>query len=321
MKTFLLPYKGASEGCKLLAKELGIRRIALENSKFVGDANTMVINWGSSEVSDEVKKCKILNKPEAVKLASNKLHTFNKLDDTGLMPAHTTDVDTAREWIEEMNSIIVERHKLTGNSGEGIRLVEEADDLQECPLYVLYVPKKQEYRVHVLNGAVVDVQRKARRKEVPDDQINWRIRNHDNGFVFARHEELGEVPPQVLDYSVQAVRRLGLDFGAVDVVFNDKQRRAYVLEVNTAPGLSGTTLEGYAGRFKQIIGGDVPQPVEKRFIRAPWEAPQPVNAIEVAYNPFDEVGVVPREPDINLNKILDDMRRQRMELELKYHLP
>ncbi len=253
MAAFLYPYKQASEGGKALAEALDLKRIALTNSKFKGAPEKFVINWGSSTLPEEVQKCKVLNKAEAVALASNKLHTFTRLEGADIMPAFTTDIDRAASWIRSHKSIIVERHVLQGNSGDGIRIVEDWHDLQRCPLYVLYIPKKQEYRVHVLAGEVVDVQRKARRHDVPDDQINWRVRNHDNGFVFARHEELGEVPARVLTNAVRAVQGLRLDFGAVDVVYNEKAGKAYVLEVNTAPGMTGETLEGYARRFSDLI--------------------------------------------------------------------
>jgi D-alanine-D-alanine ligase-like ATP-grasp enzyme len=53
----------------------------------------------------------------------------------------------------------------------------------------------------------------------------------------------------VTSEAIKAVNCLGLYFGAADVIWNDKEQRAYVLEVNTAPGLEGTTLENYANAF------------------------------------------------------------------------
>ena len=42
-----------------------------------------------------------------------------------------------------------------------------------------------------------------------------------------------------------AIKALGLDFGAVDIIYNEAEDQHYVLEVNTAPGLEGTTLQKY----------------------------------------------------------------------------
>jgi len=49
--------------------------------------------------------------------------------------------------------------------------------------------------------------------------------------------------------ALAAVSALGLDFGAVDIIYNEHENQYYVLEVNTAPGLEGTTVEKYAEAF------------------------------------------------------------------------
>ena len=211
-------------------------------------------------------------------------------------PEYTTDFMAACRWLAQ-GSTVVERHVLNGHSGEGIRLVEPGgnEELQRAPLYVKYVPKNQEYRVHVCGGEAVDIQRKARRKDLPDEEINWKIRNHDNGFIFARNED-GQVPPDVIDQAVRAVKALGLAFGAVDVIFNDKAQEAYVLEVNTAPGLSGETLAGYVRRFQDYLDGAVPLPdqaIPKEFIGEDADPVDPWANIMPALAPDWAQGNVP----------------------------
>jgi len=309
----LYPYKPASESSKALADALGIKRISHRNSKFKGAADKIVINWGASELPEEILKCNVLNTSKAVSVAANKLKFFEamkpkvKLDkrdvtlkhiitgqETKLHHSHdyvaglsvgdhchvdsdwvithieqpegplkelprtppfTTSTGQAYSWIED-GCQVVARTILNGNSGAGIVLLSEEhldEPVVQAPLYVKYVPKKQEYRVHVFRGEVVDVQRKARRKDVEDKDVNWKIRNHSNGFIFARGEALGDVPEDVLKQSKLAVAACGLDFGAVDVIFSDKEQAAYVLEINSAPGLSGSTLDGYVQRFRELM--------------------------------------------------------------------
>jgi glutathione synthase/RimK-type ligase-like ATP-grasp enzyme len=248
----IYPYKLDSESAKLLAEALGVKRIKKEGSKFKGSPEKVVINWGNSKVSVEVGKCKVINPPEAVSLAADKLKFFNAMVGKVSIPPFTTSKADALAAVQA-GEVIIARTILNGNSGAGIVVVEKEEDLVDAPLYTKYVPKKQEYRVHVFSGEVVDVQRKARDKGVADELVNWKIRNHQNGFIFARGEDaVGVVPQDVLDQAIAAVKVCGLDFGAVDVIFNDKQRKAYVLEVNTAPGVTGTTLEGYVQRFKEV---------------------------------------------------------------------
>lgn len=254
----LFPYKNGSSGAKDLADALGIRQIKRERSRFRGSQEKLVINWGSSETTEEVSKCQVLNKPEAVALATNKLRFFQHINfinrqgnDYCEIPLFYTSINQAASLIDAGYKVVC-RTVLTGHSGEGIVIASTTGELVTAPLYVQYRPKKREYRVHVFTGEVVDVQRKARDLEVPEERVNWQVRNHDNGFVYVRDENINDIPRQVLGNALAAVRMCGLDFGAVDVIYNEATTQASVLEINTAPGLSGTTLEGYRERFEQF---------------------------------------------------------------------
>lgn len=247
----IFPYKAGSASAKALAEALGVKRIKEKGSKFKGAAHKLIINWGCSKLPEELLKCRILNSPESVSKASCKLASFKAMHEAGVsIPRFTEHREDVLQGMFE-DKTIVARTILRGHSGAGIVVIEPGQEVVAAPLYVEYVPKKEEYRIHIFNGEVVDIQRKARKKDVPDDQVNWKVRNLANGFIFARGEEaLGNVPQDVLDQAVKAVAALGLDFGAADVIYNDKQKKAYVLEVNTAPGLSGSTLDGYVERIK-----------------------------------------------------------------------
>ena len=58
---------------------------------------------------------------------------------------------------------------------------------------------------------------------------------------------------QVKEQAVLSVKAVGLDFAGVDVIWNDKQKKAYVLEVNTAPGIEGQTVVNYAKAMWDMI--------------------------------------------------------------------
>ena len=96
----------------------------------------------------------------------------------------------------------------------------------------------------------MDVQQKRQRRAI--DGINFQIRSHDNGWVFCRRHVAP--PTDVLTQAVSAVSVLGLDFGAVDVGWNERNQEATVYEVNTAPGLEGTTLEVYKDKILEAVG-------------------------------------------------------------------
>lgn len=253
MKAYLYVYKPGSAGAKELSNALGIKRIKHEGSKFRGGAGKVVINWGSSRISDQAAACKVINPPEAVMLSSNKLKSFElfKENEVSIPPFFTTQEEANDFMVNNRGAIIVCRTTLTGHSGAGIVISESVEDLVKAPLYTVYIPKKHEYRYHVFMGKVIDVQRKARNKDIPDDKVDWKVRNHDNGFIFMRE---GVVADEVASSeAIKAVECLGLDFGAVDLIFNEKQGKYYVLEVNSAPGLTGTTLENYTKAFKGVL--------------------------------------------------------------------
>lgn len=103
---------------------------------------------------------------------------------------------------------------------------------------------------------MLDVQRKARDTSVPDDAVNWQVRNHDNGFIFMREGVTPDtVPTAVIQNSLAVVQCTGLDFGAVDVIWNSTHDKAYVLEVNSSPGMSGTTLDNFCAAVQSYAAG------------------------------------------------------------------
>lgn len=174
----------------------------------------------------------------------------------GLTPKWTVYNDDAERWIEEGKKVVC-RTILNGHGGAGIVIAASVDELVDAPLYVQYIPKKAEYRVHVFNGddgeqywtEIIDIQRKI--KKPGEEPLDWQIRSHDNGFIYVR-ENIEPIPQCVRDVAWRCFRETNLHFGAVDVIYNERQDRAYVLEINTAPGLEGQTVSSYANAFRDF---------------------------------------------------------------------
>ena len=247
MPLHIYAWREASEGARELATALGVRRIRHDGrSTYVGNANKTVVNWGASQLPEVVSRSRILNRPERVAAMSNKRTFFELMGATDArLPDWTTDRLVARSW----NDRVVERHVLNGHSGNGIRIVENSLDIGQAPLYTRYVPKKAEYRVHFAGGVVIDVQRKIR--DPNREPTNWHVRSHENGFIYIRNGVQESMPRDVLDQATIIANESGLDFGAVDIIWNESRAEAYVLEVNTAPGLTGETVNSYANYFRQ----------------------------------------------------------------------
>lgn len=157
-------------------------------------------------------------------------------------PEFTDSIEVARGWIAAGDSVMC-RTLLRASEGRGIVVADTPEQLVHCRLYTRYVKKKAEFRVHVLNDEVIDVQTKRKRRGFDGDR-DTKVRNLANGYVFCRD---GIVEPTGLrELARQAVRAVGFHLGAVDIAFNERNNRLVVLEVNANPGMQGTTLENYA---------------------------------------------------------------------------
>ena len=188
-----------------------------------------------------------INPPSKVAIAANKLATFRKLGMNRVpIPDFTTYESEAVGWSMD-GHLVLARYILTGNSGQGIELVEpHSDEVPYAPLYTKYTKAKYEYRIHVMNGEIIDFVQKKKRSGV---EANPHIRSHNYGWIFARDGVV--LPNKVKEAALAAIHAIGLDFGAVDIGYKVNEDKAFVYEVNTAPGLEGTTLQRYITAFKE----------------------------------------------------------------------
>jgi hypothetical protein len=266
--TIVLPYKVGSSSAKLLANTLRCKRMKLSGSTLRDNENTTIINWGNS-TSDlkHLPSVNVINKTNAVSVASNKLKFFKEISKSNQetllpvsIPEWTTSKSQAKRWYAEGNDVVV-RHLLQGHSAEGLELVTFSEDVSptvaipNALLYTKYMRKRDEYRVHVAKGVPIHVQRKAH--EYGSVPANYQIRNHDNGFIYT----INDLTPDqsIISEAINAVAAINLDFGAVDVIWNERKKKATVLEVNTACGLEGdSTSTRYVSAFKRMLKGKLP---------------------------------------------------------------
>lgn len=241
-------YKLGSATAKDLARGLGTLIVRPDGNFKNSRLQHKVINWGSTELpkwnfSDNT----FLNHPRNVANAVNKLVAFQLLMEANVPTVEfTVDRSVAQRWLDE--DFIVACRKLPNSSqGKGMEIVEPGQDLVNAPLFTKFIPKAREYRVHVFNGKVIDVQQKRRRADL-EDTPSGLIKNLENGWVYCR-EDITPLPEGGEKIAIDAVRALGLDFGSVDML--SKKGSVYVLEINSASGLEGVTLEKYINEFKK----------------------------------------------------------------------
>lgn len=248
---------GSRALAEALSERLGQRVMLLRRngSSFVPRPDDVIINWGKS-TGYGPGACRVINSPDKVAVAQDKLRSLRVMQGEGVtVPPFTTDPSGTGDW-----DTVVVRHLLRASSSRGLEIWERSSGqpLPQAPLYTKYIKKKAEYRVHVLMEGqvedsvacrVIDFAQKKRRADA--EEVNTKVRSHDNGWVFCREDVTP--PDKVLSEAMLAVMALGLDFGAVDVIYNEHYDQAYVLEVNTAPGLEGTTVQRYADNLARYI--------------------------------------------------------------------
>ena len=132
----------------------------------------------------------------------------------------------AASFLRQYGKIIAK--PVSGSGAHDIRIITAVRQLQALDI-TKYILEKyiagQELRYLVLNGTVIGVHRSSYGTSVKEDRPLQRISYHPSVWDAV-----------LVSSAIQVARILGLRFAAVDYLI-DASGQAYILEVNTAPGL------------------------------------------------------------------------------------
>lgn len=255
-------FDNRSISAKAIARFFPGKNRIRSNGNFRPTKGDTIINWGFSGAvtAFDVDSVNILNNPIAVRNASNKIRTFEILNDNDVPTlTHYTSIEDVlnnSEVLEDDTTFVNKiycRTLISSHSGKGIVIAKNRDELVDAELYTELFENDTEFRVHVFDGKVIDIQQKKSmseerrlRKRVKTMGRNEEIRNLMNGWSFVRSEmnlysSDGSPRRNLIDIPIQATNALGLDFAAVDLLMNSKTGEIVVVEVNTAPGQSTQT--------------------------------------------------------------------------------
>lgn len=203
------------------------------------------IQQGLKELTNERVLRTTKQKPRSFVVTPNSLNKIEQLNKFRANNVSCPNFTTSSVELDSLGTpIVFARTLINSTNGKGIVEFDrdEQRDFPVAPLYVAYIPKKAEYRVHVLNGEVIDIQQKKKKRGFESTR-NTRIHNLNNGYVYCRDDI---APPDgIANLAISAVAALGYTYGAVDIIYNEKRNQCFVLEVNSRPGLTGTTLTKY----------------------------------------------------------------------------
>lgn len=247
MKYFVFPYKTGSESAKALADELNGKRVLREGSTYSHKPNHLLINWGASDCPYR----QALNKD--ITPVIEKLAFFRALAGLGLTPKFATTKDAA---VAGLSFPIFCRTRTAGHDGAGVVIADTPSQLVTAPLYVEGINKTSEYRIHLgrfHDGQVVvlGVQKKNKTGTQPQG-LDPRVWTGDSvTLVWTVNGTTVVAPPRALEVAKAVFNKFPkLAFGALDVIYDQPNQKAYVIEINTAPMATPKTTKMYADFFR-----------------------------------------------------------------------
>lgn len=252
MSTYLAYTRSSRPTGIALARELGFSHYGIRPPRRTPE---ILIRWGARTHMGYPDK--VFNTAVAIGRASDKVRTLEILDDNGIPHVpFFTDWEQAQAY----GGVVLGRDR-RGMQGRDIVAYDPTWGRlhRDHEWYSIYQEPTREMRLHVVGDEVVRIQGKY--LDFPEHARNPYVRNYANGYRFRSPSlELRESRKQ---WAVEAVKVLGLDFGAVDMLLFGDEEECSILEINTAPACSPLTISAYAEAIERKInefrGGEPPR--------------------------------------------------------------
>ena len=258
MKPYLWYSNSTADTGKRLA---GILQIKC-GSKIPERKNREIICWGAvlpektkKITINRLKRLKYLNNIFAIQKNRDKFISLQSLKNVCKVPL-SCKARYVKIALKKgiLHYPLIGRHK-NHQGGSGFYMCLQERDISMCKKSVDYflqhIPTKEEYRLHIFGNRVVRISKKIGK----ESSSKW-IRSNKKGWefkdislkVFKRINKSKEM----IRESIKAVKKLKLDFGAVDIILSDK-KEVYILEVNTGPSLNRVGRDIYVENIKKRI--------------------------------------------------------------------
>ncbi len=183
-------------------------------------------------------------------LAVSKVFTYLRLMGSGIpCPRLMTSEEASacgRQFLGRKDGLSGGRGIVIYNAGE--------TPTRRHDFYTPVIQCRREFRIHVWNEAIICIQKK---RIANATSI---IHNHDNGVIFQTipmdQFNIGRNSTEIIrSRAIAAVSALELNFGAVDILQEQDTNELYVLEVNTAPGISSQPVyNAYKQAISELTG-------------------------------------------------------------------
>lgn len=223
------------------------------------------------------------NTIEAVTNSSNKLKMKRCFSENNVNtakwyykdPGTSRDVFTDGETNEEIRLNALEfpiiAKSLYGSRGRGNTKLDTVEELtnwlvgKNLNRYIFekFYSYLREYRLHITEDGCFYTCRKMLKRDAPEEN-KWQ-RHDDNCVWILEDNELFDKPSNwdtIVEHSVNALKAVGLDIGAVDVkvqsATNSNGRRRnnpefIIIEINSAPSFGSITAEKYKETIPKVL--------------------------------------------------------------------
>lgn len=232
------------------------RRRPSEIMEILRDDSNRIINWGNRIFSsDEYFK---VNVPSAISKASDKKESRGILMSKGIrIPPTNLFGGVFMVSPKDFPLILRPRFHYGGKEFHVLNSFAEFEpfmwgkDWNNWYASKIF-PKTHEFRVHCAHGKVLLINEKP--------LVEGEIRaNHVVNQEIWRALKWSEFHPGICEESLKATQALGLDYAAVDIMYNAQNDSVAICELNTSPGITTEYTSGkYAAYFSWLIRHDFP---------------------------------------------------------------
>jgi hypothetical protein len=272
-------------------KAKGIDCLRIKENHGQSFSHGPMFNWGCGDGScppvAKIVSGKLYNSAKAVLTSCSKTDTHKSLLESQVWTvAMTKERNRAMSWLGEDRTVLARKNY--GSNGDGISVIKPGEALPYADFYSRLFPSTHEFRVHVAFGKVIDIALKVKRDSdtwaAEGKNYNEVVRSFDGGWRLSHDfkwadvlltlgnttSRINDILKEMGDLGAAAIKAVGLDFGAVDMLANlDPNyggQRFVVCETNSAPAMElDKTLEAYTMAFIAKAKADVPQFSDNQF--------------------------------------------------------